>query len=231
MLFAYSICRWRDLLIQFRVKIESKECQTAMRIIGTTSSPYTRKVRIVALERGLAVDFVIDMPLAQDTRVPQFNPLGKVPVLVLDDGTALIDSPLIAEHLNALGTGDSLIPEAAEARMRVRQWEAVADGVLDAAVLMRMESLRPGQERSAAWVERQRGKIECGLDWMERRLGARPCCEGDHFSLADIAAGCAMAYLKFRFPEGDWHGRFAALARLSAELEHRSSFAATPLCA
>lgn len=200
-----------------------------MYIIGTTSSPYTRKVRIVALERGLTPDFVIDMPLAEGTKVPQFNPLGKVPVLVLDDGATLIDSPLIAEYLDSVGTGENLIPRDPEARMRVRQWEAVADGVLDAAVLMRMENQRPEQERSAAWIEHQRKKVERGLEWMDCKLASRQWCEGERFSLADIAAGCAMAYLQFRFPEGAWHKPFKSLATLSAKLEQRLSFMTTTL--
>lgn len=200
-----------------------------MRILGTPSSPYTRKVRIVAMEKGLPVEFVVDNPLAEGSAVPALNPLGKIPVLIRDDGSELVDSPLIAEYLDLAGGGDRLIPMVGPERFAVREWEAIADGALDAAILIRMEMLRPEPQRSTAWVDRQRGKIESVLKEFDRRLGSGARCVGPNLTLADIATGCLLAYLQFRFEDGRWHERYANLGRLCAELEGRPSFRATPV--
>jgi glutathione S-transferase len=146
-----------------------------VQIIGHTFRPFTRKMRIVALERGIPIEFIEDMPLAETTAVPKYNPLGKVPVLVRDDGSALIDSPLIAAWLDAHGEGEGLIPADQTQQICVQQWEAVVDGVAEAAVLMRSETLRPEGERSRAWAQRQETKVVCGLRWMNERLGGKYC--------------------------------------------------------
>jgi glutathione S-transferase len=200
-----------------------------MKILGTASSPYTRKVRIVALEKNLPVEFVVDGPLAPGSAVPGLNPLAKIPVLIRDDGQALVDSPLIAEYLDLAGDGAHLIPLVGPERFAVREWEAIADGALDAAILIRMEMLRPEPQRSAEWIDRQRGKIESVLAELDRRLGAQARCVGPTLTLADIATGCLLAYLQFRFDDGRWHERYANLGRLCAELETRPSFRATPV--
>lgn len=200
-----------------------------MRIIGTESSPFTRKVRIVALERRVPFEFVVDTPLAAQSRVPLLNPLGKVPVLVRDDDSVLIDSSQIAAWLDGQGEGNRLVPESELERTAVLQWETVADGILDAAVLMRMETLRAAGERSSEWQERQRAKVESGMAWMNRGLGERECCVVERFSLASIAVGCCLSYLVFRFAKNRWTDRFAKVASLCAELEKRASFKATPL--
>lgn len=197
-----------------------------MLIVGSTTSPYTRKVRIVALERGVPFEFIIANPAA-DVRVAELNPLGKVPVLMRDDGSTLIDSPLIAAWLDTRGTGEALIPQLEREREAVLQWEAVADGALDAAVLIRAERLRPAAERSASWSERQRGKIDAALAWMQHRIEGRNHCVVERFSLADIALVCTIDYLEFRLPEGHWRERFRGLDRLYAALAQRASFHAT----
>jgi len=200
-----------------------------VRIIGTLSSPFTRKVRIVALERRILTEFVIDSPLSEDSQVPTLNPLGKVPVLVKDDGSVLVDSPLIVAFMDGLGQGERLIPAADPERTAVLQWEAIADGVLDAAVLVRMEQLRPESERGRAWMDRQKGKVERGLAWLDRELGNREWCIGGRLSLADIALGCCAAYLEFRFEVEGWGRQFENVARVAAVLEQRPSFRATVL--
>jgi glutathione S-transferase len=197
-----------------------------MLIVGSPTSPYTRKVRIVALERGVPFEFIVATP-ASDARVAELNPLGKVPVLMRDDGSTLIDSPLIAAWLDTRGTGEALIPELESEREAVVQWEAVADGALDAAVLIRAEQQRPVAQRSASWTERQRGKIDAALAWMQARIEGRSHCAVERFSLADIALGCVIDYLEFRLPEGHWRGRYRGLDRLYAELAQRASFHAT----
>ncbi len=200
-----------------------------MKILGTASSPYTRKARIVALEKGLPVEFVVDSPLAADSQVSRLNPLGKIPVLIRDDGSTLIDSPLISEYLDLAGAGPRLIPLVGPERFAVREWEAIADGALDAAVLIRVETLRPEAQRSAMWIERQRGKIEASLAELDRRLGSHEHCVGPTLTLADIATGCLLAYLRFRFDDGRWAERYANLGRLCAAIEARPSFRATPV--
>jgi glutathione S-transferase len=198
-----------------------------MRIIGTWSSPFTRKVRIVALERGIPVDFLVDSPLSDDTLVSKVNPLTKVPVLIRDDDSPLIASSLIAQFLDECGTGPSLVDGNGLKRIDVLQWEAIADGVLDAAVLTRMECLRPENERSDAWTRRQRAKIEGGLSWFDRQLGKDAYCTGGRFSLSDIAMGCCIGYLCFRFPDDAWYERYPNIARASKRLEQRQSFQST----
>jgi glutathione S-transferase len=196
-----------------------------MLIVGSTTSPYTRKVRIVALERSVPFEFIA-MP-ATDARVAELNPLGKVPVLMRDDGSTLIDSPLIAAWLDTRGSGEALIPKLESEREAVLQWQAVADGALDATVLVRAEQQRPAAERSASWAERQRAKIDAALAWMQHRIEGRSHCVVERFSLADIALGCVLDYLEFRLPDGHWRKHYRGLDRLYAALAQRASFQAT----
>jgi glutathione S-transferase len=198
-----------------------------MKLLGTTSSPFVRKVRIVALEKNLPLGFIVDSPLEIGSAVPTINPLGKVPVLVRDDGTAMIDSPLIVEYLESLGEHPRLIPVGFAERLAVRQWEAIADGVVDAAVLVRMEQLRAEHERSAEWIARQQEKVERGVQFMNSELGGSEYCVGGQWTLADIALGCCIGYLEFRAPAGNWRMRFPQIVRAMAAIEERASFRAT----
>jgi glutathione S-transferase len=200
-----------------------------MRIIGTTTSPYTRKVRVVALEKGIAHEFVVQSPMVDSEPVQAINPLGKVPVLVRDDGSRLVDSPLIAEYLDGLAPSPRLLPQEAAAREAVRQIEAIADGVLDAAVLVRLESLRPEPLRGAEWIAWQWGKVHRGLAHLDAEVEGRARCVGDGLTVADIAVACCLAYLEFRFAERDWRARHSHVGRIAAELFARPSFVATPL--
>ena len=132
------------------------------------------------------------------------NPLGKVPCLVMEGGEAVFDSRVIVEYVDTLSPVGKLIPERGRERAEVRTWEALADGVLDAAILARLEQTWPGRteaQRSAAWIDRQMSRITAALVAMSQGLGDKPWCFGTHFSLADIAVGCALGYLDFRFPQ------------------------------
>jgi glutathione S-transferase len=200
---------------------------TRLKLIGSLASPYTRKARIVAAEKRIEYAWEPGNPWAPETTVTEWNPLGKVPVLVLDDGTALYDSRVICEFLDAASPLGRLIPADGRERIEVRRWEALADGVLDAGVLWRLEDARPLGERSPAWTVRQRGKVERGLDAMESQLGNRAFCSGTNFSHADIAVGCCLGWLDFRFPQLDWRAGRPSLARLAAKLFERPSFAET----
>jgi glutathione S-transferase len=201
-----------------------------MKLIGSPTSPYVRKVRIVLAEKRLDCKLVMDDPWSSEA-VTKINPLGKVPCLVLDGQDtitgAVFDSRVIVEYLDTLSPVGRLMPPSGRERVEVRTWEALADGLLDAAILARLENHWGGRteaQRSPAWVQRQMDKVEASLHAMERGLGERPFCSGIHFSLADVAVGCALGYLDFRFPALDWRSGHPQLERLHAKLEKRPSF-------
>ena len=203
-----------------------------MRLIGAVTSPYVRKVRVVMAEKKLDYRFVPENVWAEDTQIATANPLGKVPCLVMDGQDAVFDSRVIVEHLDTLSPVGRLIPPAGRQRIEVKTWEALADGLLDAAILARLERTWPGRseaERSPAWIARQLKKVDDALAAMSAGLGDKPWCSaGVHLTLADIAVGCALGYLDFRFAELDWRARHANLARLLDErLMQRASFAET----
>lgn len=198
-----------------------------MKLIGSLTSPYVRKVRIVLAEKKIEYDFEIDSPWLADTGVPNVNPLGKVPVLILDDETPLFDSRVIVEYIDNVTPNNKLFPTPNRERTEVKRWEALADGICDAAAAAVMEAKRPKQEQSAAWIARQRDKIVRGLDFMAKEYGEKAHCMGTHFCLADIAVGAALGYLAFRFPDIDWRENHPNLARLYDKLMQRPSFADT----
>ena len=198
-----------------------------MKLIGSLTSPYVRKVRFVLAEKKIEVDFVIESPHTADSTVPDFNPLGKIPVLVLDDDSTLFDSRVIVEYLDNMTPNNKLLPAPSRERIAVKRWEAACDGCLDAAVLVVMENKRPAKERSKTWVARQMEKVGRSVDFMADELGDDAWCMGTHFSLADITVGCALGYLDFRFPDLDWRGRHANLAKLYEKLMQRPGFAET----
>ena len=201
-----------------------------MKLIGAISSPYVRKVRIVMAEKKLDYDFVLEDVWSADTAIAQSNPLGKVPCLVMEGGEALFDSRVIVEYLDTLSPVGKLIPAVGRERAEVKTWEALADGVLDAAVLARLEANWAGRkknERSQAWIDRQLSKVHASLKAMSQGLGDKPFCAGIYLSLADIAVGCALGYLEFRFPDIDWRQPYPNLAKLYDKLMTRSSFTET----
>lgn len=201
-----------------------------MKLIGSPASPYVRKVRIVMAEKKLDYQFVVENVWADDTTISASNPLGKVPCLVMEGGEAVFDSRVIVEYLDTLSPVGKLIPPQGRERAEVKTWEALADGVMDAGMLARMEAIwahRADNERCQAWIDRQMGKIEASLKSMSQGLGDKPFCSGIHLSLSDIAVGCALGWLEFRFPELDWRAEHPNLARLLDKLMQRPSFAET----
>jgi glutathione S-transferase len=197
-----------------------------MKLLGSLASPYTRKVRIVLAEKKIECEFEkVDVNPAENP-VNAHNPLGKVPTLMLDDGTALFDSRVIVEFLDNVSPIARLIPEDNRERVAVRRWEALADGSLDAGLLIRYESLRPKKEQSEAWTGKQAGKLKRGLDMLATELGDRGWCHGDRYTLADIALGCCLGWVEFRKPGGiEWRGEYPNLERHYAKLMERSAFA------
>jgi glutathione S-transferase len=195
-----------------------------MKLIASLTSPFARKVRIVAAEKHIEYELVVDIPWEADTKVPEYNPLGKVPVWVLEDGKTLFDSRVIVEYLDSISPVGHLIPTDPRARIAVRRCEALADGICDAAALVFMERKRPASQQSAEWIERQLGKVEAGLAAMSADLGKNNWCQGEAFSLADIASGCALGYLDFRFPEIDWRRSQPHLSEFYDRIMLRATF-------
>jgi glutathione S-transferase len=198
-----------------------------LKLIGTRTSPYARKVRIALAEKKFDYQFAELSPWTADNPLHAFNPLGKVPVLVLDDGTHLYDSRVIVEYLDTVSPVSRLIPEPSRQRIAVRRWEALADGVLDAGLLVRYESMREQKEQSKAWsdwIARQQRKVEAGVAEIARELGDRAWCNGEAYTLADIATGCALGYLAFRKAELEWTHDAPNLAKLADKLGKRGAF-------
>ena len=201
-----------------------------MKLIGASASPYVRKVRIVMAEKKLDYQFVQENVWADDTTIATSNPLGKVPCLVMEGGEAVFDSRVIVEYLDTLSPVGKLIPAQGRERAEVKTWEALADGVADAAILARLEATwahRKESERSQAWIDRQLQKVDDGLKAMSQGLGDKPYCSGIHLSLSDIAVGCALGWLEFRFPEIAWRNEYPNLGKLLDKLMQRPSFADT----
>ena len=197
-----------------------------MKLIGALTSPYVRKVRIVMAEKKLDYQFELEDVWATDA-ILKSNPLGKVPCLVLEGGEAVFDSRVIVEYVDTRSPVSRLIPDGSRERTEVRTWEALADGILDAAILARLEQTwagRPAEHRSQPWIDRHLGKVDAALAAMSTGLAEKPWCSGNHLTLADIAVGCAVGYLDFRFPAIAWRERHANLARLSDKLAMRQSF-------
>ncbi|MEW6314652.1 MAG: glutathione S-transferase [Pseudomonadota bacterium] len=195
-----------------------------MKLIGSQTSPYVRKVRIVMLEKRIDHEFVEEAPWSQNTHVPDYNPLGKVPVLAMDDGGTLFDSRVIAEYLDTVTPLSRLLPDDNRPRILVKRWEALADGISDAAVAIVLETRRPQEQQSMDWIARQQSKVERGLQACAEGLDDRAWCNGENYSLADIALGCTLGYLDLRFPQLDWRELYPNLAKFEAKLAKRQSF-------
>jgi len=197
-----------------------------MKLIASLTSPYVRKVRIVMAEKKLDYRLELEDVWGND-RILASNPLGKVPCLVMEGGEAVFDSRVIVEYLDTLSPVGRLIPERGRERAEVRTWEALGDGVCDALITARTEQTwdqRAPGERSDAWIARQMSRVHASLAAMNSGLGDKPWCAGIHFSLADVAVGCALGYIDFRFASIDWRSAHPNLARLYARLEQRKSF-------
>lgn len=196
-----------------------------MKLIGSVTSPYVRKVRVVMAEKKLDFSLALENVWVPETTIQEVNPLGKIPCLVMEDGSTLYDSRVIAEYLDTISPVCKLLPPNGRDRTEVKVWEALADGVLDAAILVFLERReRPPEQQSQKWIDRQMGKVHAGLREMSVKLGESTYCMGTHYSLADVAAGCALGWLAFRFPDIDWRGDYPNLARLFDKLSERASF-------
>jgi len=198
-----------------------------MKLLYTVNSPYARKVRIVAMEKH------IDMALQEvvlsdpDSPVKQFNPLGKVPVLILDDGESLYDSRVIVEYLDHRTPVTKLVPNEHGARIAVIRWEALADGICDAAVAAMLEGRKPEVQQSKEYIDRQLGKVTDGLEALNKDIAKKKWCVNETFSLADISLGCMLGYVDLRFKHLNWQDKYLNLAKHYSILIKRPSFKET----
>src|SRR5699024_9275573 len=195
-----------------------------IKLIGSLTSPYVRKVRVVMAAKKLHYELVIDDVWSADAIITEHNPLGKVPCLAIDDFGNLFDSRVIVEYLDTLSPVSRLLPQTGRDRALVKLWEAAADGLMDAAVNIHIEkNQRPAHQQNPAWVTRQQDKITRTLAYLEAQLGENSFCSGINFSLADIAVGCALGYLDLRFTELNWRSQYEQLARLCDKQIGRAS--------
>jgi glutathione S-transferase len=199
-----------------------------MKLLGSPNSPFLRKVRVVAAEKAIAVDYVVDRPSAPGSMVPTLNPLGKVPVLVLDNGEVVYDSVVIAEYFEGLKPEPRLVPADFAGRIAVKRWEALGDGVAEAVVTISHDyGPMSDPSKREAWIARQYGKIERSLASLDASVRGRDWLYGDTFTLADICAGYPLFYADKELPTFSWRGDYPALASYAERLAARPSFRAT----
>lgn len=197
-----------------------------MKLFASPTSPFSRKVRVVLLEKKIECDIAFVNPWTQDPDLQAANPLGKVPVLVLDDGGALYDSRVIVDHVDHASPVNRLLPADKRAQTQIKRLEALADGICDAAILAMLESRRPRLEQSQTWQNIQLDKVKAGIAALAEELDDKAWLR-DNFSLADIAVFCALDWLNLRFTELNWAAQFPNLAQYHARLSQRSSFIET----
>ncbi|MEO3991461.1 glutathione S-transferase [Pseudocitrobacter cyperus] len=197
-----------------------------MKLIGSYTSPFVRKISVLLLEKGIPFEFVNELPYNLENGVAQYNPLGKVPALMTDDGECWFDSPIIAEYIELLNVEPQMLPQEPLARLKVRQLEALADGIMDAGLVAVRELARPAAQQSEAECLRQREKISRSLDVLEAHL-KEGAINTDTLNLATIAIACAISYLNFRHIAPGWCVERPNLVKLVETLFQRESFART----
>ncbi len=199
-----------------------------MILIGSFTSPFVRKVRIFALEKMIPIELVCDDVWSQSSSIKNFNPLGKIPCLILSDKNVIVDSRTIVDYLNSFSLNINLIPDNPLERAQVKTWESIADGLLDAAILARREVIfRPPEKQSLEWINWQMEKVETTLSLMSKNLGSQQWCHQDQFSLADIALGSALGWLAYRLTTIEWQIKYQNLNEFLNRVSLRESFKAT----
>ena len=195
-----------------------------MKLIASKTSPYARKVRIVLAERHLDAELMEENVWVADSKIQLYNPLGKIPALVLDDGTVLYDSRVIVEYLDGVTPGSRLIPDNNRDRAMVKRWEALGDGIADAGIAIFLERKRPVEAQGGDWITRQFSKLDSAIAAAARELGERKFCHGEVFTLADIALACALLWVSFRLPEVQWRETYPHLAAWAERMALRQEF-------
>ncbi len=195
-----------------------------MKLYGSLTSPYVRKVRIVVLEHRQDCEFIVEGPMDLAGNVARLNPLGKVPVLVRSDGEVMFDSPMIVEYLDGLAA-TPLIPTGDE-RWRAQRWHALGQGMVDATVTRMMETRRAAEKQDPGVIGRQEDKIAVALRFADDHIGTGEFLINEAFSIADISLGGALAYLDLRYTR-DWHSAYPRLSRWFGAINSRPSFMET----
>jgi len=196
-----------------------------MKLYASLTSPYARKVRIALIELSIAHEFVEESPSDPKAKVAMLNPLGKVPLLELDNGEVIFNSPMIVDYLDGLASS-SLIPGDAEARCQIQRWHALGDGIADAVVARMLEARRDEDKQDRAFIARQEGKVAAALAFASAGLSRDAFLCGDDLTMADIAMAVALDYTDLRYPH-DWRAQHPGLARWLTAIALRSSFADT----
>jgi glutathione S-transferase len=197
-----------------------------MKLVGSRTSPYVRKARVILAEKSLPFEFIEENVWNADTGVTRYNPLTKVPALVMDDGEAIYDSVVICEYLDAI-SGGTLIPSSPVDRARAHRDEALGDGIADAGITVFLERKREASRQDPTWVARQLGKVDSGLAAVARSLGSKPYLGGTQPGIGDIACTCALLWLEFRMPEIGWRAANPTLKAWIERMEARPSVSST----
>ena len=199
-----------------------------MKLLGTDGSPYVRKTRVAIAEKGVACEYVAASPRDPASGVATANPLAKIPTLLLDDGSAIYDSSVIAEYVDGLAPSPKLIPDSFAERIAVRRWEALGNGLLDASVnIMHDRRLPEAKQQGAEYVARQMQKIEAALAFIDKTVAGTDFVHGEKFSLGDVVCGTALGYLDRVLPEFSWRERYINVKRYGAKLAARPAFKTT----
>ncbi|PIJ49599.1 glutathione S-transferase [Erwinia sp. OLTSP20] len=198
-----------------------------MKLIGNYTSPFVRKITIMLMEKGILFEFVNENPWLESSQMADYNPLGKVPALAVSENEVWYDSPIIASWLELQDKPPFFVPKAPMAALRIRQLEALADGLCEAALMIVREQLRAPEKQCESLLTRQRKKIHQGLDELEQAAAKGEELNGEQINLADIACGCMLGYLNFRHISPDWCVNRPALVKLAEKLFQRDSFART----
>lgn len=194
-------------------------------LIGSFTSPYVRKIRILLAEKQLPYEWILDDVWGQNPNVATHNPLGQVPCLLIDKKDSVIDSRVIAEYLELLVPMH--LPSDPAQRIDTLKWAALTDGLMDAAAKYRVEQLRPESLQWPTWFERQRGKLQAGLNLIEARLTEHPWLANDTYSVADIGLMCVLHFIDFRQSDYTWREHFPHLAQWEHRLASQPAFAST----
>ena len=200
-----------------------------MKLLIATPSPFARKVRVFLREEKIACEELITNPWSQDDPIGKHNPLGKIPILMTDDGETIFDSSLIVEYLQNRQPEQSLLPETRQGQLYAKQIEKIADGICDAAVLTFLESHRPINLQSHSWISRQEKKIRRGLTFLNEELNGKEFFALDKFTVGDISVGCTLSYLDLRLPHLPWRDDHTNLKIFCSSIEKRQSFRETIL--
>ena len=198
-----------------------------MKLVIATPSPFARKVRVVLREKEIDFEEIIDVPWNRDTICTNFNPLGKIPVLLQEGKQPLFDSSIIVQHIEHMNKSPAMYPSGLEDLMLAKIIETTADGICDALVLISLENTRKERLRSKDWIQRQSLKIYNGMEYLSNKLGNKIYFVVEEFTIADVSAFSCLEYLDLRLPNFDWRGKHPNLENYWQKHKNRRSFLET----